>query len=46
MTDINEYRNKKNKNKKIKDMTDKEIIEWQFNFLNNIAKDQAEWEEE
>ena len=46
MTDINEYRNNKNKNKKIKQMTNKEIIEWQFNLLNNIAKDQAEWEEE
>ena len=46
MTDINEYRNKKNKNKKIKDMTEKELIDWQFEFLNNYEKNEAEWEQE
>ncbi len=33
-------------NKKIKNMTEEELIDWQFNLLNNIEKDHAEWEEE
>jgi hypothetical protein len=35
-----------NNHKKIKDMTKKELIDWQYQLLNNYEKNEKEWEEE